>query len=74
MKDAQGGSGIFSLSDVDFNDFSFESGFASSYSVRIHERDVGYLAVKVESDSDTDCAVNAIEILYRYGRLSGGLR
>jgi len=73
-KQAQGGAAVFSLDSLDFSSFSFETGFASSYSVRVFERNVNYLALVVESDTDTACAFNRLEIYWNYRRLNGGLR
>jgi len=68
------GSTLFSLSDLDFQSFSFETGFASSYSLKIFERNVNYLALAVESNTDTACAFNRLELLWSLGRYLEGLR
>lgn len=65
---------VFSFDTLDFSSFSFETGFASSYSVRIFERNVNYIALTVESDNDAGCAFSALEVLWNNTRLIGGLR
>jgi hypothetical protein len=64
-----------SFETFDFSKFTFETGFASSYTARIFERGVNYLALAVESSTATGCAFNSIEVLWSYNRvLNNGLR
>lgn len=65
----------FSFEAFDFSSFSFETGFASSYTARIFERNVNYLALAVESNTATGCALNSLEVFWSYNRaLNSGLR
>lgn len=72
-RDSVGGA-PFSLEALDFRSFSFETGFASSYSVRIFERQVNYLALAVESSEDTACAFNRLELLWSFGGYLSGVK
>ena len=74
MRGALGYTAPLSLETLDFSCFSFDTAFTSSYSVRIFERNVNYIRLRVESDTDTPCAFNRIELLWTYTRLLGGLR
>ena len=74
MRSAAGYTAPMSLEDLDFSRFSFDTALASSYSVRIFERNINYVRLRVESDTDTECAFNRIELLWSYTKLLGGLR
>lgn len=74
MRNAAGYTAPMSLEDLDFSRFSFDTALASSYSVRIFERNINYVRIRVESDTDTECAFNRIELLWSYTKLLGGLR
>ena len=74
LRSALGYTAPLSFDDLDFSRFSFDTAFASSYSVRIFERNINYIRLRVESDTDTECAFNRIELLWSYTRLLGGLR
>ena len=71
---SEGGGKIFSLTDFDFRNFSFDTGFAASYSVRVFERNVNYVALAVESIEDAACAFNRLELEWSYGRHLTGVR
>ena len=73
-KASEGGGRVFSLADLDFRAFSFETGFAASYSVRVFERGVNYMALAVESVENTACAFNRLELEWTYGRHLAGVR
>ncbi|MBR2474166.1 MAG: hypothetical protein IKB51_03960 [Clostridia bacterium] len=65
-------SGAFSFENFDFDDFSFDSGFTSSYTVKVKERHFNYVMFKFISDTNTDCAVCNFKATYIYnGRHRG---
>lgn len=74
LRRSAGGGGVFSLDALDFRSFSFETGFASSYSARIFERQVNYLALAVESSEDAACAFNRLELLWSFGGYLSGTK
>lgn len=73
-RDMAGGGDVFSFEALDFRSFSFETGFASSYSARIFERNVNYLTLAVESREPTACAFNRLELLWSLGGYLSGVR
>lgn len=64
----------FDFNDIDFEDFSFESSFTSSNTLRVKERNFNFIILRYISDSQTDCAVNGITIRYKINRLNKGVR
>lgn len=64
----------FSFDDLDFSNFSFETGFTSSYSVKVRERNFNYIQFRFISDSDTDCAVNSMTAIYKINKRNLGVR
>ena len=65
--------GNFSFSGLSFRDFSFESGFASAYTVKCFERNFGYIQFRFLSDTDTDFAVNRISFTYKFNAKNRGV-
>ncbi len=68
------GSKGFDFNDIDFENFAFESSFATSNTVRCKERNFNFIIFKYVSDSDSPCAVNAITIRYKVNRINKGVR
>ncbi len=68
------GINIFSFDNLSFENFSFETGFASSYSVRLNVRNFNYIIFRFVSDSDTDCAVNDFTVTYKINKANRGVR
>ena len=64
----------FSLDEFSFVDFSFDTGFQNSYTVRCHERNFNYIVFRFKSDSDTDCIVNGLTIDYKINKSNRGVR
>ena len=64
----------FSFDDFNFNDFSFDTGFNNSYSVRVNERNFNYIMFRFVSDSDTDCIINKFTAIYKINKSNRGVR
>ena len=64
----------FSFDDFNFNDFSFDTGFNNSYSVRVNERNFNYIMFRFISDSDTDCIINKFTAIYKINKSNRGVR
>lgn len=68
------GINTFSFDDLSFDNFSFETGFASSYTVRVKERNFNYIMFRFESNNAHNCAVNNFTVTYAYSRSNRGVR
>ncbi len=64
----------FDFNDIDFEDFSFESSFTNSNTMRVKERNFNFIIIRYISDTNTACAVNGITIRYIINRLNKGIR
>jgi hypothetical protein len=64
----------FTFDDFNFNDFSFDTGFNNSYSVRVNERNFNYIMFRFVSDSDTDCIINKFTAIYKINKSNRGVR
>ena len=66
--------GVFSFDNFSFESFSFECGYASSYTVKLNERNFNFIMVRFVSESDGDCAVNDITLIYKINRSNIGVK
>ncbi len=57
------GSGDFSFNDIDFNDFTFEGAFATSFTKCVKDY-FNFIVFKFESDNDSDCIIKSLKINY----------
>lgn len=64
----------FSWSDFSFVNFTFDAGFARSYSVRLLERGANFVAMRLTSDNGNACAINRMAIQYEVTRKTRGVR
>lgn len=64
----------FDFNDIDFNDFSFESSFTSSNTLRVKERNFNFIILRYVSDNQSACAVNGMTIRYKINRFNKGVR
>lgn len=64
----------FSFNEMNFNDFSFTTGFAHSYTVRVKQRNFNYITMRVKSDSDKNCSLNNMSLIYKSTRMLKGVR
>ena len=67
-------SNLFSFDNFSFVSFSFDTGFASSYTKRLNERNFNFIVFRFLSDSDTDVAVNDITVTYKINKRNIGVR
>lgn len=65
---------MFDFNDIDFEDFSFESSFASSFTFRSKERNFNFIVIRYVSDNQYSCAVNSITIRYKINQINRGVR
>lgn len=68
------GSGGFDFNDIDFDNFSFESSFTTSNTIRVKERNFNFIVLRYVSDNQKACAVNGITMRYKVNRLNKGVR
>ena len=64
----------FDFDDIDFEDFSFESSFTNSNTVRRKERNFNFIMIRYVSDNQHACAVSGITIRYKINSLNKGVR
>ena len=62
------GLGGFSLESLSFEDFTFGTGFQTSYTVRCYERNFNYIMFRFLSDSPSDCAFYSLTACYKLNR------
>lgn len=65
--------GGLSFDDVDFNEFSFTPNFASSYTVRVNERNFNYIIFRFVSDTRDPCAVHNLTATYKINKENRGV-
>ena len=68
-----GGEG-FDFSGLDFNNFSFDTSFACSFTRRMNLRNFNFIVFRFGSDVDQDCAVSGVTLQYKINRKNLGLR
>ena len=64
----------FSFDDMDFNNFTFESAFANSYSKRVLVRNFNYIMFKFKSDNDKNCIINNLTVVYKINKNNKGVK
>ena len=69
-----GGDRGFSFDDLDFNSFSFDTAFAHSYTKRVCLRNFNFIQFKFGSDTDEDCAVSGVTLVYKINQNNRGVR
>lgn len=76
MIDARGlrNMSVFSFDSLSFDEFTFECGYASSYSARVNARNFNFIIIRFISDGNADCAVNDITLTYKINRSNIGVR
>lgn len=67
------GLGKFSLEDFDFTDFSFETGFQNTHTVRARDRNFNFIRFFLRSDGDRPCAVHRIAAIYKNNMYNKGV-
>lgn len=71
--DAQG-INVFSFDTLSFENFSFDAGFANSYSVKCNERNFNFIIFRFISDNNYNCIVNTFTIVYKINKSNIGVR
>lgn len=69
-----GGGEGFSFGDIDFNQFSFDTAFACSYTRRMHLRNFNFITFRFGSECERDCAVSSAVAVYKINRQNRGVR
>ena len=60
---------------VDFNEFSFDNGFAGAYTKQMSPpRKFNYIIFKYISDDKYPCAVNSITARYKFNDINRGVK
>ena len=67
------GLGKFSFEDFDFCDFSFETGFQNTHTVRARDRNFNFIRFYFRSDGDRPCAVHRIAAIYKNNMYNKGV-
>jgi len=67
------GINIFDFDNLDFNNFTFDSSFANSYTVDIKDY-FNFIQLFFMSDNDYACAVNSITLSYKYNSTNKGVQ
>lgn len=67
------GLGKFDWSTFDFNEFTFETGFQNTYTVRAHDRNFNFIRFHLRSDGDRPCAVHRIAAIYKNNKYNKGV-
>lgn len=74
MLDAASGGESFTFEDIDFESFSFNTGFASSHSVSCYEKNFNYVLFKLAYDDEHCAAVNSLTVVYTINKEQKGVR
>lgn len=67
------GISYFSFDDMDFNNFTFDMAFATSYTRKVKEN-FNYIIFSFKSDNNRDCAVNSFTIQYKVNSKNKGVK
>lgn len=65
---------VFSFDSLDFENFTFDTGFATSYSKIFKERNFNYILFRFLSDNQYDAAVNSITAVYNIHKHNKGVQ
>lgn len=64
----------FNLEDIDFNNFTFLTAIASSYTIPAKEKDFNYIILKFSSSTANNIVVNGLTVLYKINAKNKGVR
>ncbi len=67
------GTSPFDFGALDFESFSFDTGFAQSFTRRLNVRNFNYIVFRIYSDTAEDCAVSSIAIEYKINQTNRGI-
>jgi hypothetical protein len=65
---------FFDFDNIDFDNFTFETAFASSYTKRIRERNINYIMFKAVMDDEKNSALMSIKVDYTIYKKNRGVR
>ncbi|MBQ8178308.1 MAG: hypothetical protein IJ033_03850 [Clostridia bacterium] len=65
---------VFSFDSIDFENFTFDTGFATSYSKLFKERNFNYILFRFLSDNQYDAAVNSVTAVYNIHKHNKGVQ
>lgn len=65
---------FFNFDNIDFDNFTFETAFASSYTKRIRERNINYIMFKAVMDDEQNSALMSIKVDYTIYKKNRGVR
>lgn len=68
------GVNVFSFDNFSFESFSFNTSFASSYSIKTKKRNFNFIVFRFISDSEYDCVVNNLTIVYKINKANKGVK
>lgn len=71
---AVGGGESFSFDDIDFENFTFDTAFACSYTKRMRLRNFNFILFRFGSDKEKDCAVSSVMLQYKINQNNRGVR
>lgn len=74
LHDVLGSGRGFSFEDLTFEDFSFATGFAHSFTKRLFVRGFNYIMFRFVSDEETDCGIGGFEAVFSINSRKGGVR
>ncbi len=64
----------FTFDDIDFNNFTFLTAIASSYTIRVKEKDFNFIILKFGSESPTSAVINNVNLMYKINSMNRGIR
>ena len=67
------GTGKFDLGNINFADFSFDSGFQNAFTVRAYAHNFNFIKFHIVSDEAAPCAVHRISAEYKFNKKNRGV-
>lgn len=64
----------FTFDDIDFNNFTFLTAIASSYTLRVKEKDFNFIILKFGSKTPTSAVINNVTVYYKVNQMNRGIR
>lgn len=71
---ASKGMAYLSFDDLSFENFSFETNFANSYSIKAYERNFNFIVFRFVSDNEYNCSINNFTAVYKINQANKGVR
>lgn len=67
------GVNVFSFNNLNFENFSFDTGFASSYTKKLKQR-FNFIIFRFKSENEYDCAINSFSVNYKINNSNKGVK